>query len=99
MNNEFRKIPSTQALLSNVKIEQLFAVYPRDLITELVRRELDRFRSSISGGAPCPSADDIADSINLEIISFLKPGQRTGGLCGGQPNSSGPTPFAWPAGS
>lgn len=77
MNNELRKIPSTQRLISEKRIEQLTSVYPRSLILELIHRRLDSVRLSITGGKQCPSLDEITESVcsdvHLLFQSSLRP--------------------------
>ncbi|MGD0855979.1 MAG: L-seryl-tRNA(Sec) selenium transferase [Dehalococcoidia bacterium] len=77
MKNELRKVPSTQRLISEKKIEQLTSIYPRSLILELIHRRLDNVRSSIIGGKQCPSLDEITESVcsdvHLALRSSLRP--------------------------
>jgi len=76
MNDQLRKLPSTQRLLSDGKIEQLALVYPRSLVADSVRRELDRIRSAVSTGAPCPPFEEIVESVCADINSLVKASLR-----------------------
>jgi len=63
MKSEFRHLPSVDKLLSNSRIKQLETIYPRALIVDLVRQRLEQERQSIAQGNPCPSIDEIAESV------------------------------------
>jgi L-seryl-tRNA(Ser) seleniumtransferase len=76
MNNELRKVPSTQRLISEKSIEQLTSEYPRSLILELIHRRLDSVRSSITGGKQCPSLGEIAESVCSDVHLVLRSSLR-----------------------
>ncbi len=63
MESKFRCLPSVDRLLSEDKIKQLEKSYPRALLVDLARQCLEQERLSISLGNPCPSIDEIAESV------------------------------------
>jgi len=63
VESKFWNLPSVDRLLSRDKIKQLEQSYPRALLVELVRQQLERERLSIAQGKPCPPIDEIVDSV------------------------------------
>ena len=71
MDNEFRYLPSVDRLISEDRIRRLEENYPRVLLVELIRRHLQQERLSIAAGNPCPSVDDLIESIYAQV-SYLE---------------------------
>jgi len=67
MNSEFRRLPSVDRVISEERIKLLEETYPHELLVSLVRQILERERLSIAAGNPCPSIDEIVDSIYAQI--------------------------------
>jgi len=63
MESKFRHLPSVDRLLSEDRIKQLEESYPRALLVDLVRQRLEQERLSITQGNPCPSIDEIVESV------------------------------------
>ncbi len=76
MDSEFRHLPSVDRLISEERIKQLEDTYPHELLVNLVRQCLERERLSITAGNPCPSIDDIVESICAQVHALEKPSLR-----------------------
>ncbi|MDD5190756.1 MAG: L-seryl-tRNA(Sec) selenium transferase [Dehalococcoidales bacterium] len=64
MNIEFRKLPSVEEILSDERIERLIVVgYPRPMVANLVRKELESIRRQITNGEKCPELPDIVTAV------------------------------------
>jgi len=70
VESKFRQLPSVDRLLSEDGIKQLEKSYPHTLLVELVRQRLEQERLSITQGNPCPSIDEIVESICAEIYAL-----------------------------
>jgi len=65
MENKLRRLPGVDALLGEKEIRDLEAIFPRDLVTDLVRENLECTRSAIlKGQEPPPRAEIIANIVN-----------------------------------
>ncbi|MDY6892546.1 MAG: L-seryl-tRNA(Sec) selenium transferase [Chloroflexota bacterium] len=71
MESEFRNLPSVDKLLSDNRIKQLREIYPHDLIVDLIRQHLEQVRRSITLGNPCPSLDEIIDTIDVQLQALV----------------------------
>jgi len=76
MDSEFRRLPSVERLISEERISRLYGNYPQSLLVELTRRHLEYVRSSIAAGNPCPSIDEIVDSICAQVRALEHPSLR-----------------------
>ena len=76
MESEFRRLPSVDSLISEERIGQLREIYPHSLVVDLVRRRLEQDRLSITLGNPCPSVDEIIESICSEAQALAQPSLR-----------------------
>ncbi len=76
MESEFQRLTSVDRLLSEGRIKQLQESYPRVLVVDLIRQCLDRERLSIASGNPCPSIDEIAESICAQAWALSHPSLR-----------------------
>ncbi len=76
MENKFRSLPSVDKLLSDSRIKQLDDIYPHDLLVDLIRQRLDQERTSIAGGAPSSTIDEIAESIRARVNALASPRPR-----------------------
>ncbi len=62
--SEFRKLPGVDEILSHARVLKLVEVgYPRPVVTNLVRTELEATRKKIADGGSCPEIDEIITSI------------------------------------
>ena len=76
MNSELRRLPSVDRVLSEERISQLQKVYPRALLVELSRQYLQQVRLSIVAGNPCPSIDEVIESICTQVRALENPSLR-----------------------
>jgi L-seryl-tRNA(Ser) seleniumtransferase len=72
MENELRRLPSVDRIISDERIIQLRVNYPHDLIVDVVRRRLDEARLSVKRGRPSPSPDKIVDAVLFELKSLFQ---------------------------
>ena len=71
-----RRLPSVDRFLSEERISQLQKVYPHALLVDLIRQHLQRTRLSIAAGNPCPSIDEIVESICDQVCALENPSLR-----------------------
>ena len=76
METEFRRLPSVDRLMSDERINQLREVYPHSLVVDLVRQCLEQDRLSITLGNPCPSVDEIIESVCSRAEVLVHPSLR-----------------------
>ncbi len=73
MSSEFRNLPSVDKLISDKRIKRLAGSYPHELIVNLVRRQLELERLAIASGNPCPSIDEVVESISAKLYRLERP--------------------------
>jgi len=73
MDSEFRHLPSVDRVLSDERLKQLEETYPHILLVNLVRQRLEHNRLSIATGNPCPSIDEIVESVSAEVYALENP--------------------------
>ncbi len=71
MDNNFRRLPSVDKIISDKRIKQLEEIYPRELIIGIVRQQLEHERQSISAGKPVHSIDEVIDSIHNNLSKLI----------------------------
>jgi len=76
MESRFQHLPSVDRLLSEGRIKQLQESYPRALVVDLIRQCLEQERLSIASGNPCPSIDEIVESVCAQAWALSHPGLR-----------------------
>ncbi len=76
MDSEFRRLPSVDRLISEERIRLLQENHPHTLLVELIRRYLQQVRRSIAAGNPCPSIDEIVESISAQVRALEYPSLR-----------------------
>lgn len=76
MESIFRHLPSVDRVLSDERIRQLEKTYPHTLLLNLVRQDLKQERVSIASGRPCPSIDEIVESICAQLGALEKSSLR-----------------------
>ncbi len=74
MDSEFRHLPSVDRVLSDERLKQLEETYPHILLVNLVRQHLEHDRLSIATGNPCPSIDEIVESVSAQVYALENPG-------------------------
>jgi L-seryl-tRNA(Ser) seleniumtransferase len=63
MKSIFSHLPSVDRVLSDERIRQLERTQDRSLLLNVVREHLERSRLAIAAGNPCPSFDEIVESV------------------------------------
>jgi len=76
MDSQFRQLPSVDRVLSDERIKQLEETYPHILLVNLVRQRLEHDRLSIAIGIPCPSIDEIVESVSAQVYALENPSLR-----------------------
>jgi len=76
MDSEFRHLPSVDRLISEERIRRLQELYPRASLVELIRQHLESARLAIAAGNPCPSVDEIVESICAQVYALENPSLR-----------------------
>jgi len=76
MDSEFRHLPSVDKVLSDERLKQLDETYPHILLVNLVRQRLEHDRLSITLGNPCPSIDEIVESVSAQVYALESPSLR-----------------------
>ena len=76
MESELRRLPSVDRVMSQDRIRELAEVYPHDMLVDLIRHHLDQGRGAIALGNPCPSVDEIVESIYAQAQALASPGPR-----------------------
>jgi len=76
MEIEFRHLPSVDRVLSDERIKQLEKNYPHVLLVNLVRQQLEGGRLAIAVGSPCPSIDEIVESVCTQVQALENPSLR-----------------------
>jgi len=76
MENRFRSLPSVDRLMSEDMIKQLRDEYPHDLLVDLIRQHLEQVRVSITLGNPCPSINEIVESVCARAQALASPYPR-----------------------
>jgi L-seryl-tRNA(Ser) seleniumtransferase len=72
MDNELRRLPSVDKVISDERITKLGISYPHELIVNVVRRHLDSARLFIKRGKPAPSLDTLVEDILTELQSLYE---------------------------
>jgi len=76
MDSDFRHLPSVDRLISEERIRRLEELYPRASLVELIRQHLEHARLAIAAGNPCPSVDEIVESICAQVYALENPSLR-----------------------
>jgi L-seryl-tRNA(Ser) seleniumtransferase len=76
MESAFRHLPSVDRVFSDERVRQLERTYPHSLLLDLVRQNLERNRLSIAAGNPCPSIDEIIESVSAQVCTLENPSPR-----------------------
>ena len=73
MSSNFRHLPSVDRVLSNERLRQLEETYPHRLLLDLVRQNLERTRLSVAAGNPCPTVEEIVESVYQQVHALENP--------------------------
>jgi L-seryl-tRNA(Ser) seleniumtransferase len=72
MENELRRLPSVDKVISDERISQLSVNYPHELVVNVVRRHLEGVRLSVKRGRPAPYTGKIVNAIVSELKSLFE---------------------------
>ncbi len=75
MTQAYRNLPSVERLLQSSEVQALTATLPREVVTDLVRGQIDEARAAIGNGADAPSAEALAAAVveSAETFTRLRP--------------------------
>jgi len=73
MDSKFQSLPSVDKVLSDERVKRLEPAYPHNLLLSLIRQHLEHNRLSIAAGNPCPSVDEIVESVCAQVSNLEKP--------------------------
>jgi L-seryl-tRNA(Ser) seleniumtransferase len=76
MENEFRRLPGVDKVISDERVARLAARYPHELLVSVVRRQLESARAVITAGNTSPSLDDIVESVTSQLHDLENPTLR-----------------------
>ena len=69
-------LPSVDSLLNEEKIKELAAIFPHDLVVDLIRENLDSCRTSISQAKELPALSEIVENIYNRGQALARPSLR-----------------------
>ena len=73
MENKLRRLPSVDNLLNEGKIKALAKIFPHDLVVDLIRENLDLYRTFIVQGKEMPALNEIVENIYNQGQALAKP--------------------------
>jgi L-seryl-tRNA(Ser) seleniumtransferase len=76
VNNEFRRLPSVDKVLSEAGIVRLSNVFPRDLIVDVIRECLERERKAAAAGKAPASLEEIVIAVSEDLENMVAPSLR-----------------------
>ena len=76
MDNEFRKLPSVDKMLSDKRIETFQEQFPHDVLLNSVREALDGAKQNIATGNPAPAYDTLVQSVVYQLHRLGTPSLR-----------------------
>ena len=76
MENRLRLLPSVDSLLNEGKIKELAAIFPHDLVVDLIRENLNLYRTFIVQGKENPVLSEIVENIYNQGQTIAKPSLR-----------------------
>ena len=76
MENNLRLLPGVDRLLNEEKIKELADIFPHDLVVDLIRENLDYYRTAVSQGKEAPTLSEIVENIYNQGQAMAKPSLR-----------------------
>ena len=76
MENKLRRLPSVDNLLNEGKFKALAKIFPHDLVVDLIRENLDLYRTFIMQGKEMPALNEIVENIYNQGQALARPGLR-----------------------
>jgi len=74
MESNLRRLPSVDKLISDARIKESEKAYSHSTIVNLARQYLNEVRLSVSSGNPCPSFDQIIETIRARAQTLQQVG-------------------------
>ncbi|MFC1905414.1 L-seryl-tRNA(Sec) selenium transferase [Chloroflexota bacterium] len=75
-DNELRRLPSVDKIITDVRLKQLYNKYPHSLIVDIVRQRLEQERLLIIKGSVCSLLSEIVDDVILRVEALTQPSLR-----------------------
>ena len=76
MENNLRLLPGVDRLLNEEKIKRIIYIFPHDLVVDLIRENLDFYRTAVSQGKEAPTLSEIVENIYNQGQALAKPSLR-----------------------
>jgi L-seryl-tRNA(Ser) seleniumtransferase len=76
MENKLRRLPGVDKLLGEKRIQELDTLFPREIITGLIRESLDGYRKGISQGQEPPASEELIQRIVIQAQILASPTLR-----------------------
>ncbi|MBI4296462.1 MAG: L-seryl-tRNA(Sec) selenium transferase [Chloroflexi bacterium] len=76
MENVFRSLPSVDKVLSDERLKRLEEKYPRQLIVDLARRQMELARQSITASKTSPTFEELVEYIIAQVRLLETPSLR-----------------------
>ncbi len=76
MQEDLRKLPSVDKLLSEESIQSSVETYSHELVVTAIRQVLDDTRQAILKGACCPPLPKLISAVQDHLLSYLRPTLR-----------------------
>ncbi len=73
---ELRKLPSVDRLLQEHSVAELVERWGHELVVAAARQVVDRAREAILAGEACPSSDQLAGRVGVQLAARLQPTLR-----------------------
>lgn len=73
----YRALPSVDKLLSHPRSRELIEVYSHHAVVGLARDQLQQTRKTIEAGEPCPSLDDLVETIRIRASDLWRASPAT----------------------
>jgi L-seryl-tRNA(Ser) seleniumtransferase len=71
-----RDLPGVDKVLSDVRISKLASQYPHELLVDVIRRQLEKERSTITGGKAAHELDGIVEAVREQVTVIFTPSLR-----------------------
>jgi L-seryl-tRNA(Ser) seleniumtransferase len=76
MENILRCLPSVDKILSEKKIKALEAAFPHHLVVDLIRENLDFYRTTVSTQTQLPSLEELVNNVVNQARALAQPGLK-----------------------
>ena len=72
MTQAYRNLPSVERLLQSPEVQALTETLPREIVTDLVRGQIEEARNAIGKGGEAPSAEGLATAVVERAHTFTR---------------------------